>query len=233
MPAKKVRKPVTVISLGGSMIILDMVNAEFVNAFMTIIVERVGDGRRFVIVTGGGKTARTYQAGLKDIGVTDSKSLDWIGIYATHLNAEILRLSFGKRAHPEVLKDPERKVSWKTPVLVAGGGFPGWSTDYDAIVLAERYGADSVVNISNIDYVYTADPKKDPAARPIPQITWTDLIPMLPEKWVPGLSSPFDPVAARKAQKLKLTVSVVNGQSLADIARALDGLPFRGTVITP
>lgn len=214
------------------MIIPDTVNAEFVKAFTTSIMERIKVGRRFVIVAGGGKTARIYQAGLREIGIEDSKALDWIGIFATHLNAEVLRLSFGKNAHAEVLKDPEKKASWKTPVLVAGGGFPGWSTDYDAIVLAERYGADTVVNISNIDYVYTADPKKDPNARPIPQITWTDLIAMLPDKWSPGLSSPFDPVAARKAQKLKLTVSIVNGQSIADINRAIDGLPFRGTVIT-
>jgi uridylate kinase len=226
------KKPVTVVSLGGSMIIPDTVNAEFVKAFTDAILERVKKGRRFVIVAGGGKTARIYQTGLREIGIGDSKALDWIGIYATHLNAEVLRLSFGKTAHADVLKDPEKKVSWKTPVLVAGGGFPGWSTDYDAIVLAERYGADTVVNISNIDYVYTADPKKDPTARPIPQITWKDLIAMLPAKWSPGLSSPFDPVAARKAQKLKLTVSIINGASLADIGRALDGLPFRGTVIT-
>lgn len=214
------------------MIIPDTVNAEFVKSFLAVVEERIKVGRRFVVVAGGGKTARVYQAGLKEIGITDPKALDWIGIYATHLNAEVLRLSFGTTAHPDILKDPEKKVPWKTPVLVAGGGFPGWSTDYDAIVLAERYGADTVVNISNIDYVYTADPKKDPNARPIPQITWTDLITMLPDKWVPGLSSPFDPVAARKAQKLKLTVSIVNGQSMADISRALDGLPFRGTVIT-
>lgn len=233
MPAKKAKEPVTVISLGGSMIIPDTVNAEFVKAFVELIEERVRGGRRFVVVAGGGKTARTYQTGLKEIGITDSKALDWIGIYATHLNAEVIRLSFGKFAHAEVVKNPEKKIPWKTPVLVAGGGFPGWSTDYDAILLAEMYGADSVVNVSNIDYVYTADPKKDSNARPIPQITWEDLIAMLPAEWSPGLSSPFDPVAARKAQKLKVSVSIVNGQSMADIARAVDGLPFRGTVITP
>jgi uridylate kinase len=80
--------------------------------------------------------------------------------------------------------------------------------------------------------VYTADPKKDPAARAIPQITWKDLIAMLPAKWSPGLSAPFDPIAARKAQKLKLTVSIVNGKDLDNVMQAVDGVPFQGTVIT-
>ena len=215
------------------MIIPDTVNAQFVKVFTELIKERVSGGRRFVIVAGGGKTARTYQAGLKEIGLTDPKALDWIGIYATNLNAEVLRLTFGELAHPEVLKNPEKRVNWKTPILVGGGGIPGWSTDYDAILLAKMYGADSAINISNIDYVYTADPKKDPAAKPIPQITWTQLIPMLPREWSPGLSSPFDPIAARMAQKLNLKVSIVNGASLDNVAQAIDGLPFRGTVITP
>jgi uridylate kinase len=81
--------------------------------------------------------------------------------------------------------------------------------------------------------VYTADPKKDQNARALPQITWKELIAMLPSKWSPNLSSPFDPIAARLASKLKLSASIVNGALLADVARAIDEMPFRGTTITP
>jgi uridylate kinase len=224
--------PVTIISLGGSTIVPDLPNGEFVRSFAELIRERVKKGRRFVIVTGGGRTSRNYHKALQDSGNTNSDDADWIGIFATRLNAELIRLSLGKLAHVDVVKDPTKKVVWKTPVLIAGGWKPGRSTDYDAVLLAKMFGAKQMVNVSNIDYVYTADPKKDPNARSLPQITWKDLIAMLPSKWSPNLSSPFDPIAARLASKLKLSVSIVNGALLADVARAIDEMPFRGTTIT-
>lgn len=201
-------------------------------SFVDLIEERTRKGRRFIIVTGGGKTSRNYHKALRDTGNVDSDDADWMGIYATHLNAELLRLSLGKLAHPLIVKDPTKKVPWKSKVLVAGGWKPGRSTDYDAVLLAKMFGAKRLVNVSNIDYVYTADPKKDQNARSLPQMTWNELIAMLPEKWSPNLSSPFDPIAARLAQKQKLSVAIVNGSLLADVARAIDDMPFRGTTIT-
>jgi uridylate kinase len=223
---------VTVISLGGSVVTPDAPNGAFVRSFVSIIRERAKGGRRFIVVVGGGKTARNYSSALREAGNESARDADWIGIHATHLNAELLRLALGKLAHPAVIKDPTKRVLWKTPVLLAGGWKPGRSTDYDAVLLAKMFDAKDLINISNIDYVYTADPKKDPNARAMPHTSWKELIAMLPEKWEPGLSAPFDPVAARLAEKQKLTVAVVNGGSLADVTRALDGLPFRGTTIT-
>ncbi len=226
-------KPVTIISLGGSTIAPDIPNGEFVRSFVELIKERAAKGRRFVIVCGGGKTSRNYHKALAEAGNTNADDADWIGIYATHLNAELIRLALGKLAHPVIVKDPTKKVPWKSKVLIAGGWKPGRSTDYDAVLLAKMFGAKQLVNVSNIDYVYTADPKKDPNARSLPQMTWEELIAMLPSKWSPNLSSPFDPIAARLASKLRLSASVVNGDSLADVARAIDEMPFRGTTITP
>ena len=223
---------VTIISLGGSTIVPDVPSGEFVRSFTDLIKERVKSGRRFVIVCGGGKTSRNYHKALKDSGNTDNDDADWIGIYATHLNAELIRLALGKLAHPNVVKDPTKKIPWKTTVLIAGGWKPGRSTDYDAVLLAKMFGAKNLVNVSNIDYVYTADPKKNPSARPIPKMTWSELIAMLPDSWSPNLSSPFDPIAARLASKLKLSVSIVNGALQDDVAHAIDELPFRGTIIT-
>lgn len=224
---------VTVISLGGSTIVPDVPNGEFIRSFVSLIEERARKGRRFIIVTGGGRTSRNYHKALQDTGNSNADDADWIGIYATHLNAELVRLSFGKLAHPVIVKDPTKRPTWKSKVLIAGGWKPGRSTDYDAVLLAKMFKAKRLVNVSNIDYVYTADPKKDANARSLPQMTWQDLIEMLPEKWSPNLSSPFDPVAARLARKQKLSVAIVNGSLLADVQRAIDDLPFRGTTITP
>lgn len=226
------KKPITVISLGGSAIAPDGPNGAFVKSFVDSIKERVATGRRFVIVTGGGKTARNYYEALKATGNTNSDEGDWIGIYATHLNAQLVRLAFGALAHPEINTDPRNRMDWKSDVLIAGGWMPGRSTDYDAILLAKMYGAKNVVNVSNIDYVYTADPKKDTTAQPIPKISWVQLIAMLPQQWSPSISAPFDPIAAREAQKLKLSVSIVNGTDLQNALLAIDGKDFKGTIIT-
>jgi uridylate kinase len=224
------QKPVTVISLGGSVIAPEGPSGAFVKSFVDAIKERL-PGRRFVIVTGGGRTARNYYQALQGAGNMNPDDGDWIGIYATHLNAQLVRLAFGEIAHSEINTDPRKRMDWKSDVLIAGGWMPGRSTDYDAILLAKMYGAKNVVNVSNIDYVYTADPKKDATAQPIPKITWVQLIAMLPAEWSPSISAPFDPIAAREAQKLKLSVSIVNGANLANVLSAVDGKEFEGTVI--
>ncbi len=225
------QKPVTVISLGGSVLAPEGPDAPFIKAFVEAIQERVKGGKRFVIVTGGGRTARNYFQALQAIGNDNPSDGDWIGIYATHLNAQLVRLAFGSSAHPEINTDPTKKMNWNSPVLIAGGWVPGRSTDYDAILLAKMYGAKNVVNVSNIDYVYTADPKKDPLAQPIPKISWTQLIAMLPAEWSPSISAPFDPIAAREAQKRNISVSIVNGTDLKNTLASIDGQEFKGTII--
>ncbi len=97
---------------------------------------------------------------------------------------------------------------------------------------AKTLGAKKVINLSNIDYVYTADPRTNPDATKIETIGWADFRKLLPEEWDPGLSSPFDPVAAKEAQVLGLEVAVINGAKLDEFEKYLDGKPFGGTVIS-
>ena len=52
--------------------------------------------------------------------------------------------------------------SWLPP-----GWKPGFSTDNDAVVLAQRFSAGTVINLSNIAMVYSADPRKNTDARPL------------------------------------------------------------------
>ncbi len=236
MPAKKARKTnknssVTVISLGGSMIVPDLPDPVFVKAFVELIKARTKGGRRFIIVTGGGKTCRNYQNALAAVRPVTDDDNDWMGIYTTHFNAQLMRLAFGKLAHKEVATKYGKKLSFKTPVLIGGGEVPGHSTDFDAVLLAKMFKAKHVVNISNTDYVYTADPRKDANAKPLPKLTWNEYLALLPKKWTPGFSSPFDMHAASLAKKAGLTVSIVNGGMLDEVAKAIDGDSFRGSTI--
>ncbi len=215
------QKPYIIISLGGSIMVPDGVDAPFLKAFTGLIKEKVADGYRFVIITGGGKICRMYQNALKEFADPSSDDLDWLGIHVTRLNANLLRLAFGKLAHGEVVTDPTSVPKTDRPIIIGAGWKPGWSTDYDAIVIAGILGAHRVVNLSNIDYVYTEDPRKNPNAQAIHDSTWADFRALLPEKWDPGLSAPFDPVAAAEAQNLRLELAIMNGRDIANLRNYL------------
>ena len=157
--------------------------------------------------------------------------MDWIGINYTRLNAHLLRTNFQSLAHPTVVKNPLAPPRFRESVLIAAGWKPGWSTDYCATLLASSLGATTVLNLSDVDYVYTADPRKDPDAVPLPKLEWKVFRSMIGNRWDPGANVPFDPVAAELAERLGLTVKMIKGRALGDIAKALDGKAFAGTVI--
>ena len=52
---------IVVISLGGSIIVPDKINVEFLKDFKKLINDFVEKGNKAIIVCGGGKTARLYQ----------------------------------------------------------------------------------------------------------------------------------------------------------------------------
>lgn len=236
-PSKKSTKiapkkaPVTVISLGGSMIVPDLPDPVFVKKFVALIKARVKKGRKFIIVTGGGKTCRNYQEALSEVRKLSSDENDWMGIFTTHFNAQFMRLAFGPLAEKDIAIRFGKKINFTKSVLIAAGELPGHSTDFDAVLLAKMFGGSHVVNISNIDFVYSADPRKDKNAVAIPRLSWNEYLALLPKKWVPGFSSPFDMKAAAMAKKAKLSVSIVNGNQMEEIEKALDQKEFRGSVI--
>src|SRR4030042_1212699 len=88
----------------------------------------------------------------------DREDLDWIGIHATRINAQLLRTVFQKYAKPKVIKNPIEPVEFNEKILVAAGWKPGCSTDYDSVLLAQQFGGKKVIKLRNIDYVYDKDP---------------------------------------------------------------------------
>ena len=156
--------------------------------------------------------------------------MDWIGIHATVLNAEFVRSLFGNLAEEFIVRDPTQKISFNKKVLIAAGWKPGWSTDYDAVLLAKNLGADAIINMSNVDYIYDKDPKKHKDAKKIKRISWKDYRKISGDKWEAGLSLPFDPVAAKEAEKSKLKAAII-GKDLENFEKVLDGKEFRGTLI--
>src|SRR3989338_5126425 len=159
-----------VVSVGGSLIVPDQIDTDFLKRFKTLILEKVQQGLSFAIIAGGGKTARRYQDAAGAVTSLSQADLDWVGIHATRLNAQLLRNIFVDSAHPHVIKNPTIDISADESVIIAAGWKPGCSTDYDAVLVAKNLGATRLVNLSNIDYVYDSDPHKNPSAKPIERI---------------------------------------------------------------
>ncbi len=225
-------KETIVISVGGSLIVPDQIDTAFLKKFKTFIETEVKNNKRFVIITGGGKTARRYQDATRKISNLTDEDLDWLGIHATRLNGHLLRTVFRDIAHPILLKNPNKKITATEPVVIAGGWKPGWSTDYVAVQLAKKIEAKRLINLSDIDYVYDKDPKKYKDATPLKKIDWKSFRALLPESWDPGLCAPFDPIAARDAEKTKIEVAIIHGKKLAQVARYVRDEKFIGTKIS-
>jgi uridylate kinase len=154
-----------------------------------------------------------------------------MGIASTRLNAELVRIVFGSAAHPTVIDHPTKKIVTRKRVLIGCGWQPGCSTDMDTTLMAKNLGAKTIINLSNVEYVYNKDPKKHPDAKPLEKLSWKQCRSIVGSTWKSGLNAPFDPVASRVAEKLGLKVVVMKGTDLGNLQNLLEGKPFRGTVI--
>lgn len=225
------KSKIVVLSLGGSLLAPPSgVDSKFIKKFREMILDLVKNRYRFVIVCGGGNTCRQYQTALKKAVPMNNIDLDWIGIYTTWFHANIIRRVFGKIAHAEMISEPAKKIKWTSKILVAGGWKPGWSTDFDAVKLAENIGADTVINLSNVDYVYDRDPKM-PGATKIEKMNWKDLQKIVGTKWSPGAHVPFDPIATKLGTRLGITLKFVKGTDLASARLAIKNKKFTGTIV--
>lgn len=225
-------KKTYIISLGGSLIVPKAgIDWRFLKKFRDLIIKQTKKGKRFFLVTGGGRTCRDYNEAASRVVRVPDDDLDWLGIHSSRLNAHLLRTIFRDIAHPEVIKNPTFHMNIKEKIAIGGGWKPGWSTDYVATMIAQEYEVKTVINLSNIDYAYTSDPNKFKTAKKIKETSWEEFRKIVGNKWKPGLNMPFDPIASQKAEQLGLEVLIMNGKKLASLEKFLDTGKFRGTKI--
>lgn len=236
MILEKADKKTFLLSLGGSLIVPNGgIDIKFLTNFNQFIRKKVAQGCHFFIVVGGGSTCRHYIKSAKEILGDNLKDddKDWLGIHATRLNGHLLRTIFKDICYEYLIKHYEfidKKVAG-FKVVIGVGWKPGWSTDYCSVLLAQDYGLKYLINMTNTDYIYDKDPKKFPEAKPIKKMSWEKILKIMGTKWVPGLNTPFDPIAAKLGQKMKFKVVCCNGYNLENVEKIIEGKSFVGTVI--
>lgn len=191
-------------------------------------LKKISEELALYIVTGGGKTARQYIRAARALTVSE-EFLDTLGIHATRLNALLLSAFFGE--HTEIPCTVEH-AAHSPPPVVMGGTTPGHSTDAVGAMLARKLHADRFIVATDVDGIYTEDPKKNPSADMYETLSIRELRSMTSEVWEQaGKSSIIDGVACRIIEEAKISTRVVNGKNLDALENAIYGREFKGTRI--
>lgn len=225
-------KETIVIAMGGSLLVPEHIDIAFIKSLKEMVKHFTDDGYQIALVVGGGKTARIYQQGLKDLDVNDSLALDWVGIKSIHLNCELLFRAFSDLdIHENIILRPQDLDQVKESLIIVGAWEPGCSSDADAVEMAEASGATRIINFSNTSHVYSADPRTNSDATRFEKLSWDEYRNIIPSEWTPGMSAPFDPVASKRAQEQGITVAIL-GASVENLENYLVGGEFEGTIIS-
>lgn len=191
-----------------------------------------------LVVVGGGAPARRAIE-LARHSSSSEHDLDWVGIAATRLNAQVL-LAFlkgnGVDTNHDVPTTTEKAAAEadEHSVVVMGGTAPGHSTDFVAAELAQAAGATRIVIITNVDGVYSADPRKDPDATRFDTLDFDTLLEVVggPQWTTAGARTIVDGPAAELLRTTGTEVCVVSGENFHNIGFAVRGKAFDGTRIT-
>jgi len=228
-----------ILSVGGSIFSLsDDILFDFNKArdIKTLLAKSIAKGDRFVLSMGGGYICRKYQQLMKSEGLED-KELDNVGVATINTNAVILRAILDDLASETILRYDDLKsdspLNFDKPIIVAAASHPGHSSDWNAVKLALRTGANSLINVSNTTGVYDSDPKVNPLAKFLPKLTWDEYFRIVgnPDDFVPGAHFPFDIMASRMAKDNNISCYMVDGRDLVNLEKILNGEDFIGTVI--
>lgn len=222
-----------VISLGGSLLFKEG-NGEFdltyLRGLSKVLLAASKSG--LAVLVGGGGTARKYVNAGREFGATEFEC-DTLGLRVTRINARIIANSLGDRAtYCHNLAEAETAAK-SGKIAVMGGLLEGITTDACSMLLAEKIEAGAVANLSNVDYLYSADPRFDKKAKKLEKLNHAELTQLAvdTDKRLARTNFPFDLVACRLAQRSNIELRFVNGHDLKEVENALGGKAFKGTVV--
>lgn len=198
------------------------------------IVEYKRKGLKLAVVVGGGETARRYISMASEAGV----SLGWqdiLGIGASRLNAMLFSALLGDHAYYPIPTRIEEFIhAWNLDKIAVGGGLqPGQSNNAVAASLAELLNAELLINATTVDGVYDKDPRTDPNARILKELTIGELKSVLSQSYAPGKYELLDPIAISIIERAKLNVVFINAFKPYMLRSVLSGEKTYGSWVSP
>jgi uridylate kinase len=213
-----------VIRVGGS-VVASPFNPKLMNDYVELLLGLKRQGHVVAAVVGGGSLSRELIKTARAIGLSEPAQ-DEVAISVSRVAAQLFVLRLGAHGAltvPTTVEDAAKSLE-KGRVVVMGGLKPGMTTDSVAAMLAERVGADLLVKASNVDGVYTKDPKKYKDAEKLDRLSFKDLHGLFEkEQHEAGIHQVIDPEAVRILQKNKIKTVVVNGFKPENVWLAVKG----------
>ena len=213
------------------------IDPDVVSRLAAQIAEVVREGAQVAVVVGGGNFLRGAELSQRGM---DRGRADYMGMLGTVLNALALQdfleqqgidtrvqtaITMGQVAEPYIPRRAIRHLEKGRAVIFGAGlGAPYFSTDTAAAQRALEIKAEIVLMSKNgVDGVYTADPRKDPAARKLEQVTYADALAQQLKV--------VDATAFSLCMDNKLPMIVFGMEGEGNIARAVRGERI-GTLVT-
>ena len=229
-------KKILVISLGGSLIVPEKINVKFLEEFKKVILKNIGN-YKFIVVCGGGKTARTYIEGLENQKISSKEYLQsLLGVSTTRLNARFMTYFFGKDANkgsPHDMSDIEDYLR-KNDVIFCGAlrYAKKQTSDSTSAKLAHYFKCD-FINLTDVSGLHDKNPKKFKNAKFIPEISHKDFLKTFKNiEFKPGQHFVLDHTAAKIIKNYKIRTFIL-GPDLRNLDNLLNGRHFVGSVVGP
>jgi uridylate kinase len=220
-----------VVRVGGS-VVGSPLDASMINCYVTLLKDWKDQGHDVVAVVGGGSLAREFIKVAAYMGLKEERR-DWAAIHVSRLFARLFVLGLGEAGCgtvPVSLDEAEACLD-KGKIVVMGGLRPGMTTDTVAALLGERVKADLLVKGSNVDGIYTKDPRKYPDAQKLDKLKFEELGSIFEaDSHRAGINQIIDPEAVKILTKNRLKTIVVDGYDTAYLVYAVQGRKV-GTVI--
>jgi len=226
-------KKIIVLSLGGSLIIPNKINIEFLENFREVLIKN-SRKYKFIVVCGGGQTARNYIQGLEQQKISNKILLQsFLGIASTRLNARFMTYFFGKDANkgmPHDMKDVYDYLRKNDIVFCGALRYAKKQTsDATATKLAHHFNT-IFINITNTKGLYDRNPKKFRSAKFIPEISHKNFYKMANKiAFHPGQHFVLDQSAAKIIKDYNIPTYIIgDSQQLNNL---LNRRHFIGTIV--
>lgn len=195
-----------VIKLGGSVLMNSL--TEFNPKFFQFLDWLKNYKGQCIVTLGGGKGFRLYAGKMREMDCEET-NIHLVGVRTNLMNAEFIRSLLPKsKTYPTVIQsEADIKIALMNKEFYqffsCGAWGPGRTSDYNASAVAEGFGVERILRISNIDFLYDSDPNINSEAKIVKRTDWDGYLNIIgnPTGTVAGGNYPVDPIASKYSKE--------------------------------